>query len=290
MPLTRLMWPLRRRIVGRTPQTPALRRASAIRPRVRTAGCRSSAWPDRETRTRVSRSRVKVLANAAGLAALTDHDRQSSGIGLEVAESREHGRGRFRSPAGQPGIAVGGIADQRQVVGDRIGRHAELRDDARFVADDVRSRRSNCTTRVPRTHCARSLSGVQMITRSTARVRRSHVAAPAASASSASNSTIGQTATPSAIKRLLEERELREQVRLDAGAGLVAGPQTVAERLDDVIGGDADVRRAAVDHAEHRADDAADGGDFAAVARRAPTAARSSGGRARRCRRSGRCP
>ena len=46
--------------------------------------------------------------------------------------------------------------------------------------------------------------------------------------------------------------ELREQRRLDAGAGLVAGPEAVAKRLDDVIGRDADVRRSLLDHLQHR--------------------------------------
>ena len=58
-------------------------------------------------------------------------------------------------------------------------------------------RRSTCTTRSPTTHCARSLSGVQMqtfSTRASAAARR----AAEASASSASSSTIGQTATPMA--------------------------------------------------------------------------------------------
>src|SRR6266849_8773484 len=53
--------------------------------------------------------------------------------------------------------------------------------------------------RVPLTHWARSLSGVQMITRST-RSSRAAAAAPAASASSASNSTIGQTTMPAAVR------------------------------------------------------------------------------------------
>ena len=47
--------------------------------------------------------------------------------------------------------------------------------------------------------------------------------------------------------------------------GLVSGPEPVAKRLDDVIGRDADVRRAAVDHAEDGGDHAADGGHFPAV-------------------------
>ena len=43
-------------------------------------------------------------------------------------------------------------------------------------------------------------------------------------------------------QRLFEQRELREEVGVDALAGLVAGPQIVAERLDHVVGRDADVR------------------------------------------------
>ena len=64
---------------------------------------------------------------------------------------------------------------------------------------------------------------------------------------------------------LFEQRELRQQVRFDACAGLVAWPQPVAKRLDDVIGRNSDVRGAAADHAQHRRDDASDRGDLAAV-------------------------
>ena len=55
--------------------------------------------------------------------------------------------------------------------------------------------RSHCTTRSPTTHCARSLSGVQMKTRSTRGSRRAR-AAPDASPSSASSSFIAHTGTP----------------------------------------------------------------------------------------------
>ena len=66
-------------------------------------------------------------------------------------------------------------------------------------SDVTRVRRLSWTTRDPRTHWARSLSGVQMMTRST---RESFAAAwaAAARASSASNSTMGQTVTPAADK------------------------------------------------------------------------------------------
>jgi hypothetical protein len=46
----------------------------------------------------------------------------------------------------------------------------------------------------------------------------------------------------------LERVELREQCGLDAVPCLIAGPETVAEGLDDVIGRDTDVSRSGLDH------------------------------------------
>ena len=56
-----------------------------------------------------------------------------------MAEFREHGGGGFRAPPGQTRIAIGGVADECEVVGDRRGRHAEFRDHPGFVADDSRA-------------------------------------------------------------------------------------------------------------------------------------------------------
>ena len=64
---------------------------------------------------------------------------------------------------------------------------------------------------------------------------------------------------------LFEQWELRQQVGFDAFAGLVAWPQFVAERLDDVIGRNGDVRGTALDHAQHRREHASNRGDLAAV-------------------------
>ena len=64
-----------------------------------------------------------------------------------------------------------------------------------------------------------------------------------------------------ARERFLERMELRQQRGLDAVAGLVAGPQAVAERLDDVIGRDADVRGAFLDHLQHGVEHADDGAE-----------------------------
>ena len=73
---------------------------------------------------------------------------------------------------------------------------------------------------------------------------------------------MGHTATPMAPSASSSGMELREQRRLDAVAGLVAGPHAVAKRLDDVIGRDADVRCSLLDHLQQRlehADHAAEG-------------------------------
>src|SRR5262249_31930959 len=62
--------------------------------------------------------------------------------------------------------------------------------------------------------------------------------------------------------RVLERVKLRQQLGFDARAGLVAGPQVVAERFDDVIGRDAQVGGSAFQHAEDGAQHAGDGADF----------------------------
>ena len=57
-------------------------------------------------------------------------------------------------------------------------------------------------------------------------------------------------------ERLLQRLELGTQRTVDAGAGLVARPEVVAEGLDHVIGRDADVRRPGLEHLQHRVEHA----------------------------------
>ena len=64
-----------------------------------------------------------------------------------------------------------------------------------------------------------------------------------ARASSASNSTIGQTTRPNAVDGLFGERELFEEVWVDACARLVTREQVIAKRFNDVIEGAGDVGR-----------------------------------------------
>ena len=110
--------------------------------------------------------------------------------------------------------------------------------------------RSICTTRSPRTHCARSLSGVQMPTFST-RSSSDRDARGGGQRVVRLELDHGPYGDAHGRERFFQRMELREQRRLDAFAGLVAGPQPVAKRLDDVIGRNADVSRAGLDHLQH---------------------------------------
>ena len=97
---------------------------------------------------------------------------------------------------------------------------------------------------------ARSLSGVQMATFST---RLSADAICAAGRQPIIRFQLHHRPDGNAHgrERLLERMELREQRALDAGAGLVAGPEPIAKRLDDMIGSDTEVRVTPLDHLEH---------------------------------------
>src|SRR5439155_22427324 len=58
-----------------------------------------------------------------------------------------------------------------------------------------------------------------------------------------------------------QQAELREELRRHAGAGLVAGIEIVAERLDDVVGGDAEVADTRLEQTDDRAEHTACGRD-----------------------------
>src|SRR5437588_4704144 len=102
--------------------------------------------------------------------------------------------GGFRTDPLNARIAVRRVADEREEVGNEDGV------DPNFSRTPSASRilrllRSTCTTRSPWTHCARSLSGVQMQIFSTSSLPDA-IRAADASPSSASSSVMGQTATP----------------------------------------------------------------------------------------------
>ena len=60
-------------------------------------------------------------------------------------------------------------------------------------------------------------------------------------------------------ERILERLELRRERGIDPLPCLVAGPERVAEGLDDVVGGDADVGGPLLDHLQDRVEHAGHG-------------------------------
>ena len=165
------------------------------------------------------------------------------GDGFEMAKLGENGSRRLRAPARQARIAVGRVADQREVVGDRRRRDAELLDDAGLVARDARP-----AIQLDDARAAHALGEVL--------VRRADDHAFDTRIASRRHRPGGERIVRLELHHrpdddagrregVFEQWELRQQVGFDAFAGLVARPQSIAERLDDVIGGDGDVRGAA---------------------------------------------
>ena len=85
------------------------------------------------------------------------------GIASRWPNRGQHGRRPTSRPSPAAREAVG--ASRRPAPGSRESTPAARRTSRprRPRRAVVRARRSSCTTRVPRTHCARSLSGVQMM-------------------------------------------------------------------------------------------------------------------------------
>jgi hypothetical protein len=178
-----------------------------------------------------------------------------------VAELRQHRGGRLGAPPGESRIAVGRVPDERQVVGYRLGRYpvfvdhplpiqylacpsVEL-DDPR-VADTLgeilvgRADDDALHLRVgrgPRRRRGERIVGLELH-------HRPH-----------RNSGLGE--------RLLEQRELRHQVGGHPLPGLVAGPELVPERFDDVIGSHPEIPDALAEQAAEGGQHAPDGRNLA---------------------------
>src|SRR4051812_3817465 len=183
---------------------------------------------------------------------------------LQMAVPQEHGRGRFRAPALQSRIAVGGITHERQVVGNRGGRHAILRNHRGFV-----QRRAGPPIELYDTCAAHALGEVLVgradhnaidvwIVRGRAGCRRERIIGLELHHRPDGDAERGE--------RLFEQRELREQIGVNPGARLVSGPQPVPEGFDHVIGRDPEVVGALANQGENRCDHGTYCPNLAAVA------------------------
>ena len=175
----------------------------------------------------------------------------------------EHGRRRLRAPPRESGIAIGRIADKRQVIGNRLGRDAELRDHTGLVA---------CRSRSPiHLHDTRAADRLRQVLVGRADQDALYSRIGRSGFGSCRQRIVGfefhhrPDRDAEGRQRLLQQRELREEIRRNARSGLVARPEVVAERLDHMVGCDANVRHADLHEAEKRCEHAADGPHLAAI-------------------------
>ena len=171
---------------------------------------------------------------------------------------RDQSGGRLGADARDTGEPVGRVADQRKVIRDERRPHAELLPHAFFITHQaalsvhLHHALSNDALRKilvgrPDAHFlhARIRGGQMRGGRKTViRLQLRHRPRRHAHGD----------------QRFFKRVKLRKQRRIDPFTGLVARPQIVAERLDDVVSGDADVRGAAVNHLRHGAKHAVHGG------------------------------
>ena len=182
---------------------------------------------------------------------------------LEVVEAGEDGGGGFGAPAGEAGEAVGGVADEGEVVGDGGGGDTELGDDTGFVADDALAAvelddvgATDALSEILVGGADEDLLGALVV---------------AAKGSCGRQGVVGFELDhgpgddAEGGEGFFEQGELGEELGRGAVAGLVAGVEIVAEGFDDVVGGDAEVGGAFFDHLEHGGEDASDGGDLHAL-------------------------
>jgi len=232
------------------PRSPGVARAIAARPR----RCRSAhpraVWPASGTA-----ARARPARRASRPAGQRDVPlRGPLWNPFEVPVARQHRRGGRGAPAGQTREAVRAVAHQGEPVRNGRGHDAELLQHAGLVpqlapapielddpgaSDALRQvlvRRTDDDLLHPR------------IGRRDRRRRGQGVVGLEVDHGPHDHAQRAQ--------RLLERLELRVEQRVHPLAGLVTRPETVPERLDHVIGGHAQVGRAALEHAEDRRDDA----------------------------------
>ena len=172
-----------------------------------------------------------------------------------MAVAGQHGGGGLRAPAGNAREAVGAVPDQGQVVGDAGGPHAELRHHPILVAHLV-------LPPVP-LHDPPAHDTLRQVLVRSADVHAFHPGVAGRPRRPRRQPVIGlqlfhgPDLYPHRPQRVLEGVELGQKVGVDAVARLVAGPEVVAEGLDDVVRGDGHVGRAALQHAEKRGQHAA---------------------------------
>ena len=187
------------------------------------------------------------------------------GDGVEVLVAGQHRGGGLRAPARQAGEPVGAVADEGQPVRDAGRRHAVLGPHRGFVEGRV-------VTAVE-LHDPRVADALGEVLVGGADHDPFHAGVGDRDGRRGGQRVVGferdlgPHRDAERVERVFEDGELGEEGRFDSFAGLVSGPEIVAERLDDVVGGDADVGRALLEELQDREDDAPGRADVDPVGR-----------------------
>jgi hypothetical protein len=161
----------------------------------------------------------------------------------------EYRGARLRAPPAQSGVAIGRITNQCKVVGNRGGRHPELCHDPRFIPKHARP--------PIQLHHARPADALREILVWCAdddafhpRVRRRR-RRPCGQCIVGLELDHRPDDDACRLERGFKQGELCEQVGLNARPGLVARPQSVAERFDHVVGGNGHMGGPGRDHSKN---------------------------------------
>ena len=171
---------------------------------------------------------------------------------FDVAVARQHRRRRLRPPTSQSREPVGAVTHQGQVVGNRLGRHAEALHDTGPVGDPA-------VPAVKLHHPAVVAHALGQILVGGADHDSIHCRIGGRPGRRCGHGVVGLVVGHRPDREtcrggdLLEQGELRQEVRIDTLATLVAGIHLVAERRDHMVGGDADMRRAVGNHPQQAA-------------------------------------
>jgi hypothetical protein len=145
----------------------------------------------------------------------------------------EHDGRRLGAPSGKAREPVGAVAHEREQVGDRGWAHAELLPHASLVEQPPAAAVELHDPRLG--HALREV----LVGRADQHLLDSAVGS--GMLGRGGQGVVGllldhrPDANAKRLDRLLEQRELRQEIRVDPGTRLVEGPQLVAERLDHVV-------------------------------------------------------
>jgi len=186
---------------------------------------------------------LQRVCEDARVGAFTCHVASPSGW-LRDGQLTEKRRRRLRPPAGRPGYRPPHLPPTRGSPGIDAGGHADV------LTTNSSSKvtlvlRFNCTMRATHTLGEVLVRSADNHTFDTA--SRAAATAPAARASSASTPPSAKQRCPP-LRASLQAKGTGPTSRFDPFPGLIAWPESVSERLDDLIGRNGDVRGAVADH------------------------------------------